>query len=298
MKKVIFYLLPLLLALASPLEAQVRKVDSLVVTPPGYSILSSVNVIGYAGYWGLYKNLNNYGTWYGLYADIRLLESPKFNKEIWSVGTYASAARSGFEANLTKYSSRSQEYSAGIVVGCYSWRPRVPIYLGFNLGIKYSIDRGNSSWGGNFEAEQSDWLWVAGVNFNIIRLTSGKDQWWPRTQLQITYERPFKTEKLTIWNNQVTGNQFWNRTYLEVMARQSVWNYFLSVRHVITPKILVQYTHADGDGKDNYGIGVEVSLHKPYKDDSISLYYLFKGNSSFDRNVSVLGININITNLF
>ncbi len=274
--------------------------DEVVNGNSNYTIFSNVNVVGFAGHWWLMKNLKNRGSWNGVYIDARLSESRQL-KGIWSLGVYGSAAWSRFESNLTRYSAHTEEYGAGIVIGYYTERfsIRRPMFLGTSLGVKYSSDIGESvKRAGTYRGVQNDVILSLGFNFNIVKTPLPGENMWPRTQVQISLEKPHKTDRTTSWNGEEFESDQWDRTYVDVMARQSIIDYYYNVKLVITPKVIAGYSHSFGDNQDNYGIGAELSFHKPMEDDYLSLYWMLKSNSKFDRNLSVVGININFALIF
>lgn len=299
MKKIILVILVCLYCL--PLRAQEYPSPPVEVNDnSGYSLFSNINVVGYAGSWWLYRNLKNNGSWNGIYIDTRLSEARK-PRGIWSLGVYGIASWSRFESNLTRYSSHTEEYGAGIVIGYYTERfsVRRPMFLGTSLGFKYSSDIGESKLkSGTYRGVQNDLILSLGFNFNIVKTPVPGDNMWPRTQVQISLEKPLNTSRTTSWNGQQFESDKWDRAYIDGTIRQSIINYYYSVKLVITPKIIGGYSHSFGDNKDNYSIGAEVALHKPMEDDYLSVYWMFKGNGKFDRNLSVVGLNINFALIF
>ncbi len=267
--------------------------------PPAYSLFAAMNVVSSVGGWMQPLNTNTRGFWGSMYLGARLDEYK--TEEVWSVGAYLVANRSGFTANLSRYTAWTTEFGGGAELGYYGNIFQTPAFIGLSAGVKHSLDMGESnSRYGKYKGEQRDWLLTLALNFNIIKVQSLDDNnMWPRTQLMIHYEKPLHTESGSEWNgSSAIGSNAWDRTYIQVTAKQSIMNYYLSVKHVFTPKFMLYYSRTSGDSQDSYGVGAEVSMHKPYKDDMLSIFYLYKINDGSSPNVSVMGLSVNLALLF
>lgn len=280
------------------LSAQERP-SPPVNSQDGSSFLSSVNVVGFFGQWWLFKNLNNRGSWGGVYIDTKLFQSREA-RDIWSLGIYGMAAQSGFRSNLTRYSARTEEYGAGLMFGYYTnYSTKRAMFSGYSLGVKYSSDVGGSrSKTGTYRGVQNDLTLCFGVNFNIFKNPIPGDNLWRRTQLQLSLEKPLNTLRMTSWNGKEYVSDKWDREYIDALFKQSVVDYYWSARLVMTPKIIAGYSYSFGDHTNHFSVGTEVSLHKPMGDDYLSVYWMLKGNGRFDRNLSVIGLNINFALIF
>ena len=262
----------------------------------------TINVVGFAGQWWLFKNLKNQGFWGGVYIDGTLFQSKYssvFNNK-WSLGIYAAAAKAGFESNLTRYKARTEEYSSGLILGYYEdLSPKKALFLGTGLGVKFSSDIGASKTKlGVYRGAQEDWLLSLSLNINILKKKEPGLNPWHRSQLQISLDRPLRTSRLTSWDGKAYLSDRWDRGYLDALFKQSVVDIFYSKSFILTPKMIAGYSYSFGDKKSYFGIGTELSLHKLLEDDYLSIFWIFKGNNKFDHNLSVAGLNVNFPLLF
>ncbi|MFA5184665.1 MAG: hypothetical protein WC456_04035 [Patescibacteria group bacterium] len=299
MKTILMLIMVLVFFLTAPLITTLTAQDSIpesdsIEDSPLSAFIAKTNVIGFGGYWFLPSNINNNGSWDGAYFDYRFYESQYL--PILTVGLYGTANWTRFTDNLSRYSAQTREFSGGLVIGYYTeqFSQTRPMFLGLSLGIKHGKDNGESSSRyGKYSGTQIDFLWSLGLNLNLIKVPEPGEKMWPRTQILLNLESPFSSKKEAFWNSEKIESAVWNRSYLGITAKQSIMDHYYNVGLVISPKIIATYSYSWGDSQNNYGLGGEISLHQPFKDDFLSIYYIFKISNKLGRNVSNFGININ-----
>lgn len=198
--------------------------------------------------------------------------------------------------NVSGYEGRIKEYGVGISIGKY-W-PKVmetnEAWAGFNVGLRKNQDKGEvGNQFGTYNGEQNDLALTLGTGFNLWK----KDikSWFPRIQLQTNAIIPLSEKKDGFWNNAPIPDQTWNKTYIEVWLKQSLIN--ISIGPYLTPKLAFQYSYAEGNKENSYGLGGEVSFHKPYRDDFLSFYCLYKISGKYENKISA-GVIISLLSFF
>lgn len=255
-----------------------------------------INASLYSNIWTLQNNSNVDGYGYGVYLDYLPL---KTGNNVWSAGLFASASQSGYYQNLSKYTSWLREVRVGLTTGYYleNLSMRRSLFIGFSSGLKYVWDRGESNLRGRYNGNQRDLLIVSNLNLNIFKKIGDMVQhtWFTRSQLLVTLENPLYTYKKSEWNSKTVTSQIWDKTYLEFLFKENIFN--RSINSIwkevfVSPKLLVLYSHSKGNQEDCYGTGLDLTLHKQYKDDFLSVYCLYKMNKQ--NNTIIIGSNISL----
>jgi len=265
----------------------------MAVTPLlGQTFKERVNFSIFGGVWSKQTNINNNGKNIGVYLDYL----PYKSQNGWTVGFFAVGNYSNFKDNLTKYEADVKEYGLGGTFGYYddAFSKSNQLFLGFSFGWKHIDDKGISQnrWG-RYEGIDKVELATANINFNLLK----RSNIFPRTQILLTFQIPFTSVKEAHWNNETVKSESWNRTYIEVLAKESIVNLGLNTKLYLSPKIIGGYAYSKGDNKNVYMIGGEVALHKQYKDDFLSVYCLYKVSGQRDDNTFVFGLNMNLISL-
>jgi hypothetical protein len=270
-----------------------------IVTAPlfGQSSYSGTNdVVINGGIDAQTHNLNTCGYFYNLYGDynpIRWVSFAGSSIRYWSAGLYGTASNTWFTQNLEHYTGKQLQAGGGGALGYFnsSFSRTFQMFTGLNLGLIYSQSKGESS---QFHSQQNDLLLYVGVNFNLLKQI-GESDWWPRTQVQVSLQAPLSSKISSYWNDApISGASSWNAGYYQVLAKESIVNYLTGSSLYLSPKVLGLYSYATGNKESNYGVGGELSFHRPYLDDFASLYYIYKF-SDVSKNVFILGVTINFS---
>jgi hypothetical protein len=207
-------------------------------------------------------------------------------------GPYLIAGLSGNNSN-SGYTGNSQDLGVGLNVDYYSYKPSdFDLWGELNAGRKGNWDKGQlNNVYGNYNGQQNNFLLSLGLDFNLWR----KDvlAFLPRLQFQTSVTIPLSEVKHGYWNGQSIPDQVWNMRYGEVWLKASLINIYLA-RTFLSPKVVGFYSHSDGNQENYYGYGVELSLHKPYRDDYISFYCLYKVSDKYENSL-VIGLITNLT---
>ncbi len=251
--------------------------------------IPDINLVGFGGAWANPKNMNNAGSWNGVYVDIGLTKQELALQpySCWQIALFGVASWSRFEDNQSYYSASSQELGGGIAFGYYSEALLFrPVFAGLSLGIHRSSDEGKSvRTSGIFRREQADWLVSVSLNLQLISRVS----WFNRTQLEVKWEAPITTSVSATWNQGYVKAEIWNREYFDALLKQSVLEIPYNQNIHLSPKLLLRYSYAAGDDDRAYGIGLELGIKKIGQDDFISLYYIFNASKT----ISLAGAKIN-----
>jgi len=257
----------------------------------GYQGNFNFVVYGYGH--GLQQNLHNNGLGVGTYADY----STKLSRA-WRIGGYANISMGGSRDNVGHYTSRSGNYGLGAVISNYQpgFSMNYQLFWSTGVGIKYNTDHGESSWSyGNYVGEQKTYLLAFSASINLQKKVETK--FCPRTELWISWQIPIKSQKQATWNGEAIKISPWNKEYIQLQIRNSLWS-FLFEGVYVSPELIGVYTYDSGAAESNFGIGSGLSVHEKGKDNILSGYYIIKFNSAFDRNNIILGVNINLARIF
>jgi len=251
------------------------------------------NIVPYFYGHGLQQNLHNNGWGIGTYADY----STKLSGA-WRIGGYANISRGGSRDNVSHYTSRSGNYGAGAVISNYQpgFSMNYQLFWSAGIGIKYNTDHGESSFSyGQYSGDQKTWLLSFSANFNLQKKSETK--FCPRTELWFNWQRPISAKKDATWNGKAIKISPWNKEYIQLQIKNSFWN-FLVEGVYISPELIGVYSYDSGSAESNFGIGGGFSIHEKGKDNVLSGYYIIKFNSAFNRNNIILGVNINLAQIF
>ena len=135
---------------------------------------------------------------------------------------------------------------------------------------------------------------TANLNFNLL---SSWGNFLPRTQIVVTGQKPMYSTKVSAWNRKEIASTIWDKTYFEVLARQSLANIKIirSSNLLLSPKLVGLYSYSLGNKETCFGLGGEVSLHRPFVDDFLTVYGFYKIGAV--KNIFVFGASLNIASL-
>ncbi len=256
------------------------------------SFQDQVNVVMFSGYHLRQENINNNGYWLGTYIDY----SP-YKTRNWNIGVYVLYSKSKFQDNILQYNGRIEEYTLGLISGYYShFSIKNQIFIGFSLGYNHVIDHGNSHnlFGNVYEGEQKDQLISTNINLNFLHNSTT----FSRTQLLLFWKKPIKSTKKATWNQAPIEGSVWDKTYIEILGKETFLDFDIGRNIFSAAKVITIYSYSKGNKENNYGGGMEISLHHKYQDDFISLYGLYKLSNISKRQEFVYGINCNLINIF
>lgn len=278
MKKIIVFLLTLILIVQARAQA-----------PEQPALTSFYNRSNLTLFTGLVTgNKGHLGHYYGAYGDITLNKNPNFMH-----GVFAQIAQSG--GRKDSYRDGNYEFGGGYFLGLY--KPELSEkFQGFfssNIGLLVQKDHQED---GFYLAKQNDLFLKLDVNLNFLKRNEFA-KWFPRTQIEARYKNSIRSSKVGKWKDEVISTDPWNKNYLEVIFKQSVFRNKFSKGVLWSPKIVAYYSHAWGDSRSFYGLGLETSLFKMFRDDFLSLQILYKESNNFSQNYLVIGLNFNILNL-
>lgn len=241
------------------------------------------DLVVYGGVGAKIMNLNTHNSYDGLFGDYIFSQS---QNQQTTYGIWASMNQSRFVDNMERYSGKGLTLSLGNIFGYYSpsFMGLYDSFTGISLGFMYSLNKGESSTKvGNYRGKQEDVIICGSLNFNLLKRVGDI---FPRFQVQLGLQKPLLTKQEAYWNNnQLAGNP-WNMTYYQAIAKGSLVNWFI-YKTALSPKILGTYSYAVGNKKGEYGLGMEMSIHKRSEDDFASVYYLYKSSKQFSFGVSV-----------
>jgi hypothetical protein len=273
------------------------------------------NIVAFGGYLFEPSNSQNNGHYYGLYADWQLFRRSTILRDlgdgwmaessdgsVWTVGPYVVVNRSAFYQSLNRYSGKILEAGGGMIVGYYKgeFTNRHSLFIGSSLGAKYAWDNGEGRLSGLYEGRQRDLLLAVNLNINLLK-SQANDRLLPRTQVVVTYQKPFSkfSSKFAAWNDsEIPGQIVWDKTYLEIVVRQSIYDISLSKYDdlFLSPKLIGLYSYSTGNKEKCVGLGGEVSLHRPGRDDYFTLFCLYKQSEL--KNVLIIGASVNLVSMF
>lgn len=254
-------------------------------TPPK-PFYSRSNLVAFTGL--VTGDKGHKGHYYGLYGDITLNSDPYFMN-----GIFFQASRSLGKKDA--YSNGNYEFGGGYFLGLY--RPDLfknyQFFYSSTIGLLVQKDKQED---GHYESQQEDLFLKLDLNFNFMKRNEFS-QWFPRSQLEIRYKNSIKSSKEASWKNELSSAETWNKDYVESVFKQSIFKKRLKDDVYLSPKVVAFHSYSWGDKSSYYGIGLEMSLFKRFRDDFLSLQILYKGNDKFARDYFSVGLNLNISNL-
>lgn len=253
-----------------------------------------VNIIAYGSYGCERLNTNTHSNDQGVFANLNI-----FSNMGISVGPFITVAWSNTTQNLSSYDGKSQEFGGGIAAGYYSNDILgQEFWGGLSCGIMFGKNDGMVILkDGTYTSQQKDQIISTslGLNFwhsNIYDLL-------PRTQIQVVYQIPLSNSREAYWNKEKLQNDpSWNRTYLEVLAKQSVINLRISGVYYTALKIVASYSYMKGNNEEAISLGSELSLFKQGRGDAVSIYGLYEIKENKDNNRFKIGIMLSFISLF
>jgi hypothetical protein len=268
----------------------------------------NVNMSIFTGAYMAQENANNRGYWYGVYGEYMPIKT----KKGLNLGFSVVADQVAFKSNTTisSYNGSSTEFGAGLAAGKYSeyLTQKYSSYIGVNLMVKNTKDTGvgksiqKDGKIGTYTATQEDLMFSAELNINLLKTFGIREQLFPRSQVEIGYSKPFKSEKVSFWNNApIKESMIWNKAAFSAKFKQSICQ-IGQMNTLIEPKLMVGYVNYVGDNSKWISVGPEISLKKRGWDDFFSCYAFIKkqvGNYEPNMNSTqfVLGINFQPFNI-
>ncbi|MCF7860215.1 hypothetical protein K9M09_01175 [Patescibacteria group bacterium] len=271
MKKYVFFLVLLMLISVIPRAQNVSPISR------------DANLSLFAGYFAKKQNVNNNGYWIGAYGDVPLRKSVN---RAWNIGLYGLYVQSVWQDNLSQYSSKSDAFAIGMNTGYYNefFSYTHTLYLGFALGYKHVQEIGRVDKKNYFsEGIQQDHLLAGSINFNLMKYSGYHERFLPRLQIIVSAEKSLNALKVLSENDAPNVRvDAWNRNYYEATAKQSIYDIPLSYSGSVflQPKVAGVYSHYLAGDPDAYGLILEISFHRDYQDDFLSLSVMQKWNSN------------------
>lgn len=258
------------------------------------SISRNANLSLFSGYLAKRQNINNYAYYYGAYADYPLFKGTKYNFGVW--GVYSSST---FNENLTLYKALTKELAGGFNGGLYLEGSGITsFYGGLAVGYKYSREIGEVNKTKYFsKSRQSDQMIVSNLNLNLFRNISN---WFPRTQLIISGQKPFSSEKFLSENGKPDSIVAeWNKGFYEAYLKQSIVDIPLNLSGelLLEPKLGLAYHHYDAGFPEAISLIGEIALKRLSSDDFLTLSCQYKSYPGKNTNYIVYGISVNILRL-
>lgn len=241
-----------------------------------------------SGFGNLENNAFSDNSYYGVYLNYFIHKT-----ETFMYGPYASGGISG-NSDASGYQGNAKEIGGGILLGWFSnnlfGNNNFDTWFSPSIGVKYNKDNGNVSL---YSGEQEDWLLQAGLDFSLWK----RDvlSIFPRIQLNVNTQIPISEQKTAYWDNVQIKDPVWNKGFLSISGKLSLVNIPIS-GIFISPKLIGLYNFSKGDRQSTFGPGIELSIHKPNRDDFVSVYCLYKlSNINADR--LTVGLIINFSAL-
>ena len=281
---------------------------------------NKTNIVLYGGYNANQLNINENSNYENIYADYLVYMPNWFGL---SAGPYATIGRSNFVLNLQQYNSASWEASVGGVADYY-WPNFSDIYQMFgraSLGVEYTAENAGSlikhgAKKGFYAMKQHDWMFTPAINLNLIKNPwAQRPNFLCRTQILASGQFPFYASKKAYWNSNLppvwsdslgsawrndslSTTKTWNKTYLQVLTKETVWRFPLFPETYCNLKAVGGYFFAAGDAqKNSCGFGTEITLSKVHRDDFLTFSAIYKIVPGVTSNVFVWGISFNLGSL-
>jgi len=262
---------------------------SAVMSLSAQTFKERVNVSLFSGW---EQNNISDSRYYGLYSSWFAYKGDR-----WMIGPYVVGALSGNDSR-TGYNGNAWEVGLGLSSGWYFHHffndKGYATWIGISGGLKYAADKGElSQISGSYRGNQKDWLGCFGADFSLWKKNALA--WWPRVHAQFTVQSPLSEKKEAYWNNLPIADPAWDKGYLASLLKVSLLNIAWGQTYA-SPKIIAAHSFSQGDKQSNLGLGAELSLHKPFRDDFFSVYALYK-ISNTKSNRLALGISFNLMSL-
>ena len=263
------------------------------------------NLVFFAGYVDRQES-KDFGYYYGSYLDYQVFKSAN---DKWSIAPYAlisqSNSRNLIDETRNDYGlggHRSVEYGGGLSFGFYEpeFSFRHQAFIGASFGLRYGREvQVNDLPNGIYKSGQEDLYLSLGVNLHLLKIFGTHPNLLPRSQVQVSYKKPIKSEKVAFWNGGKIPAFPWDKSYFEVQAKQSIFQSFLSSNSEIqyAPKLIGLYTYSAGDKRSFYGLGTEISFRRENRDNFLSLNIIYKESLNFTDNYILVGCNFNFSSL-
>lgn len=285
-KKLLFLILTLLFAIGSEVKAQYELFQE------------KTNFVFFAGTVKS-EQTDQFGQYYGFYADYLAYKSADHRI---SFGPYGVISRSDSRYWGGKAFNRNLEYGGGLSFGYYEpdFSFRHQSFLGFSLGIIKGTEKQERLLKEEmFEAWQNDLFLSGNLNFNLLKAFGTRPNLLPRSQIQVRYKHPLKATKVAYWEREPIETYAWDKSHLEILAKQSIYRDILIWRSNIyySPKLVLSYNYSKGDKRDSYGLGFETALAREYRDDFLSLGILYKVSENFTDNYFIVSLQFNLSSL-
>jgi len=248
-----------------------------------YSFGERVNLAFFTGGFARQQNSNNNGYWYGAYADFVPIRSYTG----WSGGIFGLVSIYQFQDNDLEniYNGHGRELGGGLSIGKYSeyFGLRHSAFIGCNLGLRQSQDHGiGKNKYGQSEVLQEDWMFSINLNFNILKTNGLYLNLFPRTQIMLNYQEPFKSEVSAAWNGKSLNEQVpWKKGFSELVAKESIVDIPINRGRdlFLEPKLLAAYRYEKGNRDTFWVTGLEIGLRKADKDDFLAIFFTQKINT-------------------
>lgn len=235
-------------------------------------------------------------SYYGFYGDLTMYKS---KNQQFLLGTFFQISGSSLSSNDLALKNSDYEVGGGFFLGRYNpnFSSNFQSFSGLSLGITQQRDRFSVvSYDGVFTSWQRDYFLKSELNINFLKKIESK-KWFSRAQFQLRLKKSLKADKFSFWNKKEIESLIWNKDYLELIFKESVFRDKFKNNTYWSPKIVSFYSYAWGDSRSFYGLGLEGSLFKRYRDDFLAVGILFKGADSFRDNYLIISLNLNINSL-
>lgn len=267
--------------------------SSLAVSAQYYEMFKDRwNVVGYGGYFMKQQNTNENGKYGGIYADYYFLKTLSG----FSLGISGNATWMGFTQNLSKYEGKGVEVGSRVVFGYFdqylSYTHQA--FFGLSAGIKYSHDEGTGKVGGIYYMSQEDYLFYGSLDIDLLKAWGKHENLLPRTQLIINFQTPFRSDRAALWNDKPIVSEIWGKGYYEALLKQSIVSWPWSSDLKCDFKVTGLYHHERHGAFDSFGGGIEVSLHRQYKDDFLTVGLSDRYNGKNGGNTITFSATLNI----
>ncbi len=257
------------------------------------------NVSLFAGAYFAQQNVNNQGSWYGVYGEYLPFKSP----DHVSFGFCFLLSSSSFKNNTatSMYVGNSSQFGLGFTGGKY-WEffsLRHSAYLGANVLLRKAIDEGEgTTWDGQYQMQQEDYIISSEVNFNLLKAFAYNKRYFPRTQFKFGFQKALASKKEDYWNGkEIPESVIWDKAGITSEIKLSLieLGYLENRSHI---KTFLGYQYFRGDQSHWLVFGPEFSLKKWEKDDWLSLQLFVKqrvGDYEQSLNDTHFGFNLVFT---
>lgn len=281
---------------------------------------NKTNLVLNGGYNANQKNTNENSNYQVLYADYLVYMPNWFGL---SAGPYMTIGRSNFVLNMSQYTSASWKAGIGGVTDYYdpNFSDIFQMFGRANIGVEYNTENAGSliktgSKKGFYTMKQSDWMITPMINLNVM-----KNPWAQhpnllcRSQILASGQFPFYSTKQSYWNSNLptvwsdsiasawkndslSATEPWSKTYLQVLAKETVWRFEMFDGTFCNLKVVGGYFYAHGDvQKHSFGFGPEITLAKIHRDDFLTFSAMYKIVPGVTSNVFVWGASFNLGSL-